>query len=419
MSLYKHKNSRFWQMEFQYQGITYRKSSKRRNKEQAAQVEREWSDRIKAQVELGGATIDKIDLDTAAGAYWADHGKDTIQAQQLWNGIRHVVDYVGGSTLLVDLTTARFLELRQEYRVRPPRSNTSKVDGAISNQTVNWFLELLLRIVNHAEKIWKCRLPDRPKKSDIALPIIVRTRILSYDEEMRLEEHCPPHLLAVNKFLLEMGLRLTNGVELKWSEVDWEEEQVTVLVKGRRRKEHVVPLSPEALTILKAQRGLHPTRVFTMPSSRVFWSDGRLIRPGDIVPLVANTFWFQMHKLFPQLGINGYTIHDHRHTAATRLLRATGNLEVVRKFLGHSDIRMTLRYANLVQEDVRAAMLSRRIRDEQMRTKARSHLRMPQDADAKVIVEMRTGMRVVDEVNRLVRAELMGPRPRNLKIAKG
>jgi integrase len=419
MSLYKHKNSPFWQMEFQYRSVTHRKSSERTNKEMARAVERHWIDGIKAEVELAGATIDKIDLDTAAGAYWADHGKDTINAQSLWNAMRHAVDYVGGNTLLVDLTTARFYELRQEYRKRPPRGTCSKVEGAISNQTVNWFIELLLRIMNHAEKIWQCRLPRRPKRSDILLPVIIRTRILSYEEEMRLEASCRPYLLVVNKFLLETGLRLTNGVELKWSEVDWEEEQVTVITKGKRRKEHVVPLSPDALAILKAQRGRHPTSVFTMPSSRAFWSQGRLIQPDDIVPLVANTFWIQMHKLFQKLGIEGYTIHDHRHTAATRLLRATGNIEIVRKFLGHTDIRTTLRYANLVQEDVRAAMLSRRLRDEEMRKKTRSRMAPPQGSDTRIVVEMRAGMRIMDAVNRRVRAELAGPKPRTLRIAKG
>ena len=42
-----------------------------------------------------------------------------------------------------------------------------------------------------------------------------------------------------------------------------------------------------------------------------------------------------------------------RHTFATRLLRATGNLEIVRKALGHASVATTAdTYAHLVQDDV-------------------------------------------------------------------
>ncbi len=47
------------------------------------------------------------------------------------------------------------------------------------------------------------------------------------------------------------------------------------------------------------------------------------------------------------------TPHTLRHTFATRLLRATGNLEIVRKALGHASVATTAdTYAHLVQDDV-------------------------------------------------------------------
>jgi integrase len=44
-------------------------------------------------------------------------------------------------------------------------------------------------------------------------------------------------------------------------------------------------------------------------------------------------------------GINGYTIHDHRHTAAVHLARAGMPLNLLMRQLGHSTIKMTMRYA--------------------------------------------------------------------------
>ncbi|EKS38742.1 tyrosine-type recombinase/integrase [Afipia clevelandensis] len=51
-----------------------------------------------------------------------------------------------------------------------------------------------------------------------------------------------------------------------------------------------------------------------------------------------------------------YRFHDNRHTAATGILRATGNLKAVQKLLRHSDVSTTSKYAHALIDDVRDAM---------------------------------------------------------------
>jgi site-specific recombinase XerD len=51
-----------------------------------------------------------------------------------------------------------------------------------------------------------------------------------------------------------------------------------------------------------------------------------------------------------------YRFHDNRHTAATGILRATGNLKAVQKLLRHSDVSTTAKYAHAMIDDVRDAM---------------------------------------------------------------
>jgi site-specific recombinase XerD len=51
-----------------------------------------------------------------------------------------------------------------------------------------------------------------------------------------------------------------------------------------------------------------------------------------------------------------YRFHDNRHTAATGILRATGNLKAVQKLLRHSDVSTTAKYAHALIDDVRDAM---------------------------------------------------------------
>src|SRR5688572_20073003 len=50
--------------------------------------------------------------------------------------------------------------------------------------------------------------------------------------------------------------------------------------------------------------------------------------------------------------IEDCTIHDLRHTAAARLIRNGCTLHEVAMILGHSDLKMTARYAFLAEEDV-------------------------------------------------------------------
>lgn len=56
---------------------------------------------------------------------------------------------------------------------------------------------------------------------------------------------------------------------------------------------------------------------------------------------------------------DGYSLHRMRHTFATERLRANMRIEILQGLLGHADIKMTLRYADVGEEDViREANLS-------------------------------------------------------------
>lgn len=51
-------------------------------------------------------------------------------------------------------------------------------------------------------------------------------------------------------------------------------------------------------------------------------------------------------------AIGPYELHRFRHTCATNWLRAGTDIQIVQKMLGHTNIQQTLRYAQLVREDV-------------------------------------------------------------------
>jgi len=62
-------------------------------------------------------------------------------------------------------------------------------------------------------------------------------------------------------------------------------------------------------------------------------------------------------KWLKEAGIEGHlTPHALRHTAATKLMKRTGNAKLVQRYLGHSDVATTLRfYVDVFPEDLERA----------------------------------------------------------------
>ena len=83
--------------------------------------------------------------------------------------------------------------------------------------------------------------------------------------------------------------------------------------------------------------GSHPENVFTFS--------------GQPVKDVKNAF----AKAKKKANIKNCTLHDLRHTYATNFLRRGGDVVKLSKILGHTTQQMTMRYVNLVAEDIKKA----------------------------------------------------------------
>jgi integrase len=64
----------------------------------------------------------------------------------------------------------------------------------------------------------------------------------------------------------------------------------------------------------------------------------------------------RFHRALKDAGIEGFVFHDLRHTFASYLVMAGVDLMTVKEFMGHKDLKMTLRSAHLAPDYKRTAI---------------------------------------------------------------
>ncbi len=131
----------------------------------------------------------------------------------------------------------------------------------------------------------------------------------------------------------------------------------------------VFPITPAILDILFPLQGQHPEFVFTYVA--VYGNKRLGLVRGQRYPMTINGAKSVWQTMRARSGVNDFRFHDYRHDFGTKLLRETGNLKLVQKAMNHRNIKSTLRYAHVLDEDVAAAVQ----RLAESRNKSRTTLR--------------------------------------------
>jgi integrase len=140
--------------------------------------------------------------------------------------------------------------------------------------------------------------------------------------------------LRLFKVLVETGMRLGEGLRIRWADIVVDTADGTWLIKAHRRDElknkkaKTVPVTGMAREVLQEMLSL-PGR------------EKHHVGPfADLNKRRAQHIWTAAKK---KAGIDNKecVIHSLRHTLATRLLKATGNLVLVSTWLGHTTTQTT------------------------------------------------------------------------------
>jgi site-specific recombinase XerD len=170
-----------------------------------------------------------------------------------------------------------------------------------------------------------------------------RVRYLTDEEEIRLRAEMGETHWAVVALALNTGLRRGELFALRWDAVDFTANVLTIPRTKAGRARHV-PMNAAVRAILGARES-RLRSPYVLPSAK-----------GSTM-LDAHNF---INRVFTparkRTGIEDFRWHDLRHTFASRLVMRGVDLRTVQELLGHTDIRMTLRYSHLSPAHLLAAV---------------------------------------------------------------
>ena len=195
--------------------------------------------------------------------------------------------------------------------------------------------------------------PAAPKYSESR--VFFEDEVAAMQEEIDREVICIPWnttALAVSLLFL-LGLRVGEIVALRLSDIDFKEKTVHIQRMEQREENgpvvvnHTKKKSPWGnRTLALGDMGLSIVRQIIAINEKYGFADEDYLFLGDKgkrihIRAVDN----RIRKLCGRAGIEpAKSAHDIRRTVATKIYRSTKDIELVRKYLGHSDVQTTWGY---------------------------------------------------------------------------
>lgn len=153
--------------------------------------------------------------------------------------------------------------------------------------------------------------------------------------------------VAILETVYSCGLRVSELCGLLASDLDW--NQRLVRVRGKGKKERLIPIGKTALDAIETHWKLLPQ--IPGGESPVFLS-----RPNRLTPIRPRILQLRLKKYLALAGLDpALTPHKLRHSYATHLLDAGADLRSVQELLGHAHLATTQVYTHLTTERLKRA----------------------------------------------------------------
>ena len=352
MSVFKTaKSAPYYWFDFQICGHRFHGSTRCTTRKEAEGLEAVERDKAKALVKAMRRSRTSLLFDDVAARLWNERAQYDADPDATSINIARLVNYFGKSKSLTEINhneAKKMVAWRRGHRIKG-RKDAPLISPATVNRSAT---KVLQRIFTFA-KAEGAQFELEPKWKELLLPEPEeRVRELQDDEAAAFDDAMRVDYIPFFEFVRTTGMRLKECVTLRWSEVNFGTRQIVRL--GKRGQRVVFPITDTIREILFPLRGQHPEFVFTYTA---VYGNKRLVRVrGQRYPLTYNGAKSAWQTMRANAGVKDFRFHDYRHDFGTKLLRDCGNVKLVQKALNHRDIKSTLRYAHVLDDDVASAV---------------------------------------------------------------
>lgn len=182
----------------------------------------------------------------------------------------------------------------------------------------------------------------------------IKKIISTLNKEIASKTRYESFLSARNKFLfvvlLTTGMRISEGVRIKWSDIDIRENKLYV-TKAKGNKKRWIPITQDLkFQIYDYENLLKELKDYgyDLEHDYIFFSSHN-----NNKPMTAKNGGLIINKIMKLSGIEKkITAHGLRHTMASHYISNNGKIPVLADILGHESPRITLEvYAHIISEN--------------------------------------------------------------------
>ena len=246
--------------------------------------------------------------------------------------LTHFTDIVKPS-LLKDITPQQLEKFKQE-RFKPLRQEQNKPN---SPTTINFDLRSIKSALSKAVQ-WGY-LEKSPAKYVKCIKVPEeKPRFLSNVEVKKLLNAANEQIGRIIKTLIYTGLRISELINLLWSDVDLERKEIVIHAHDdfRPKSSHLRHIDI-------------PDKFFPVFRKYAVNKTGYVFTNGNSEKLKIRWLEKQFQQVVIKAGIEHCTPHDLRHTYASHLAEKEVDLLTIKEVLGHSNIATTMIYAHLTK----------------------------------------------------------------------
>jgi integrase len=211
-------------------------------------------------------------------------------------------------------------------------------DG-VTTRTINHGLVVVRRILNLAASEWMDEhgltwLPHAPKIKLLPEHDLRKPYPLNWEEQHKLFKELPENLRNMALFTVNTGCRDQEVCRLQWiweAKIPESPHLIVFIIPSefvKNAENRLVLCNDVARSVIEAQRGKHPTHVFSFR--------------GKPVSRMLTTGWQKARK---KVGLT-VRVHDLKHTFGRRLRSAGVSFEDRQDLLGHRSGRITTHYSS-------------------------------------------------------------------------